>query len=155
MNKITHYPPNKYQSFLSWKIGIGILVMSMSMDRAQTPDYAIMDINQLGLTVWNNGMLGNQWQLLEGQIEPSCQYQLNPELLTNQIEHFSHAGVWIGGIVNGQHRVSTSIIDGVYEQGQEGIEFAGNSDILIRSADMSSPYYRVPRTLVYSPMELC
>ena len=59
-------------------------------------------VGQLGLTVTNFGVLGNGWNKINGRILPSCQYKQNTEILRDQIEHFSYAGLWIGGVVNGQ-----------------------------------------------------
>ncbi len=69
-------------------------------------------VGQLGLTITNFGILGNGWNRMEdGSINPSCVYKQNTEVLRDQIEHFSYAGLWIGGLVNGQRRVSLQIID--------------------------------------------
>ena len=76
-------------------------------------------VGQLGLTVTNFGVLGNGWNKIDGRILPSCQYKQNTEILRDQVEHFSYAGLWVGGIVNGQRRVSSAIVDGVFESGQE------------------------------------
>ena len=89
-------------------------------------------VGQLGLTVTNFGVLGNGWNKINGRILPSCQYKQNTEILRDQVEHFSYAGLWIGGVVNGQRLVSTAIVDGVFESGQEGFELfaADNIDII-------------------------
>ena len=71
-------------------------------------------VGQLGLTVTNFGVLGNGWNKINGRILPSCQYKQNTEILRDQVEHFSYAGLWIGGVVNGQRLVSTAIVDGVF-----------------------------------------
>ena len=91
-------------------------------------------VGQLGLTVTNFGVLGNGWNKIDGRILPSCQYKQNTEILRDQVEHFSYAGLWIGGIVNGQRRVSTAIVDGVFESGQEGFEFSAVKNIDIESS---------------------
>ncbi len=91
-------------------------------------------VGQLGLTVTNFGVLGNGWNQIDGHILPSCQYKQHTEILREQIEHFSFSGLWIGGLVNGERRVSTSIVDGVFESGQEGFEFFANSNISIMSS---------------------
>ena len=89
-------------------------------------------VGQLGLTVTNFGVLGNGWNKINGRILPSCQYKQNTEILRDQVEHFSYAGLWIGGVVNGQRLVSTAIVDGVFESGQEGFELfaADNIDVI-------------------------
>ncbi len=85
-------------------------------------------VGQLGLAVTNFGVLGNGWNKIDGRIQPSCMYKQKTEILREQVEHFSYAGLWIGGKVNGERRVSTAIVDGVFESGQEGFEFFANSD---------------------------
>ena len=91
-------------------------------------------VGQLGLTVTNFGVLGNGWNKIDGRILPSCQYKQNTEILRDQVEHFSYAGLWVGGIVNGQRRVSSAIVDGVFESGQEGFEFSAVENIDIESS---------------------
>ena len=69
-------------------------------------------VGNLGLTITNFGIIGNGWNLMEdGSIHPSCQYKQQTEIAREQVEHFSYAGLWVGGIVNGERRVSTSIVD--------------------------------------------
>ena len=96
-------------------------------------------VGQLGLTVTNFGILGNGWNLMEdGSIHPSCQYKQHTETLREQVEHFSYVGLWIGGIVNGQRRVSTAIVDGVFEAGDEGFELFADSPITMQSSIAST-----------------
>ena len=95
-------------------------------------------VGQLGMGVTNFGVLGNGWNKIDGRIQPSCMYKQNTEILREQVEHFSYAGLWIGGKVNGERRVSTAIVDGVFESGQEGFEFFADSDIQIRSSISST-----------------
>jgi len=95
-------------------------------------------VGQLGLAVTNFGVLGNGWNKIDGRIQPSCMYKQKTEILREQVEHFSYAGLWIGGKVNGERRVSTAIVDGVFESGQEGFEFFANSDFEIRSSISST-----------------
>jgi len=96
-------------------------------------------VGNLGLTITNFGILGNGWSRMEdGSIHPSCQYKQQTEILREQIEHFSYAGLWVGGIVNGERRVSTSIVDGVFESGSEGFEFFAKAPIKIQSSISST-----------------
>ena len=74
----------------------------------------------------------------DGSIHPSCQYRQQTEIAREQIEHFSYAGLWVGGIVNGERRVSTSIVDGVFESGSEGFELFAETPILIQSSISST-----------------
>lgn len=107
-------------------------------------------VGQLGMTVTNFGILGNGWNPIDGKIQPSCQYKQHTDILRENVEHFSFAGLWIGGIVNGQRRVSTSIVDGVFESGQEGFEFFANSDVTIRSSIASTSQDSMAQ--YYSPL---
>tara|TARA_B100000287_G_scaffold65271_1_gene56777 strand:+ start:1544 stop:3676 length:2133 start_codon:yes stop_codon:yes gene_type:complete len=96
-------------------------------------------VGNLGLTVTNFGILGNGWNRMEdGSIHPSCQFKQQTEIVREQIEHFSYAGLWVGGIVNGERRVSTSIVDGVFESGSEGFEFFATNPITIQSSISST-----------------
>ena len=96
-------------------------------------------VGQLGLTITNFGILGNGWNRMEdGSIHPSCQYKQYTETKREQVEHFSYAGLWVGGIVNGQRRVSTAIVDGVFESGDEGFELFAETQIKIRSSISST-----------------
>ena len=95
-------------------------------------------VGQLGLAVTNFGVLGNGWNKIDGRIQPSCEYKQKTEILREQVEHFSYAGLWIGGKVNGERRVSTAIVDGVFESGQEGFEYFANSGVKIRSSISST-----------------
>ena len=91
-------------------------------------------VSQLGLTITNFGILGNGWNKQDNKILPSCQYKQHTEILREQVEHFSYAGLWIGGIVDGEKRVSTAIVDGVFESGQEGFEFIEQSGEIGRAS---------------------
>ena len=96
-------------------------------------------VGNLGLTITNFGILGNGWNRMEdGSIHPSCQYKQQTEIAREQVEHFSYAGLWVGGVVNGERRVSTAIVDGVFESGNEGFELFAESPILIQSSISST-----------------
>ena len=96
-------------------------------------------VGQLGLTITNFGILGNGWNRMEdGSIHPSSQYKQHTETLREQVEHFSYAGLWVGGIVNGQRRVSTAIVDGVFEAGDEGFELFADTPITMQSSIAST-----------------
>jgi len=96
-------------------------------------------VGNLGMTITNYGILGNGWNRMEdGSIHPSCEYKQHTEIGREQIEHFSYAALWVGGIVNGQRRVSTAIVDGVFDSGDEGFELFAESPITIRSSISST-----------------
>ncbi len=98
-------------------------------------------VNQLGIAVTNFGLLGNGYNKIDGEIRPSCQYKQNTLIAREQVEHFSNSGLWVGGIINGQPRVSTAIVDGVFESGSEGFEFLPLKPIIEKSSVTTSPVY--------------
>ena len=108
-------------------------------------------VGQLGMTVTNFGVLGNGWikHPVTGHEYPSCQYKQHTEVLREQVEYFSYAGLWIGGIVNGQRRVSTAIVDGVFEAGDEGFEYFAVSGMGIKSSISSTS--EDPMAQYYNP----
>ena len=115
---------------LFYIIIVGIVLPYSIMAQSVSDVYdKYTSVGQLGLTVTNFGVLGNGWNKIDGRILPSCQYKQNTEILRDQVEHFSYAGLWVGGIVNGQRRVSSAIVDGVFESGQEGFEFSAVKNI--------------------------
>lgn len=96
-------------------------------------------VGQLGLTVTNFGVLGEGYN---NPNQPSCMYKQYPDNLKEQIEHMSYGGLWIGGKINGEKRVSTAIVDGVFDYGSAGFEFTDNGDsISERSSIPTSPVY--------------
>ena len=106
-------------------------------------------VGQLGMTVTNFGILGNGWNKINGEILPSCQYKQHTEVRREQVDYFSYAGLWIGGIVNGQRRVSTAIVDGEFEAGDEGFEFFATSGMGIKSSIFSTS--EDPMAQYYNP----
>lgn len=108
-------------------------------------------VGDLALTVTNFGIIGEGYNNPD---QPSCLYRFHSELETERVEHFSYAGLWIGGKVNNNPLVSTAIIDGVFpESDEEGFEFttsANKSDtISIRSSYSSNR--DSPLARYYSP----
>ncbi len=103
-------------------LGIAIAKDSRSNHRQISSDdsYHYHNVGNLGLTVTNFGLLGHGYNDAE---KPSSQHKLRSNLLEEQVEHFSYAGVWIGGIKNGQKYVSTGIYDGVFTYDDGGLEF--------------------------------
>ena len=131
------------------KLIVFILVFSNFILAQQREPYQIQiasdeydkftSVGNLGMTITNFGILGNGWNRMEdGSIHPSCQYKQQTQIAREQIEHFSYCGLWIGGIVDGQRRVSTAIVDGVFEAGNEGFELFANSQINIQSSISST-----------------
>ena len=100
------------------------------------------NVGNLGLTVTNYGVIGEGYN---NEDQPSCMYKLHTDNKKDQIEHLSYGGLWVGGISgeDGNPRVSTAIVDGVFEAGEEGFEFTNSSE--------ASDTIRTRSTLVTSP----
>ncbi|MBT7829525.1 MAG: hypothetical protein HN708_04570, partial [Candidatus Marinimicrobia bacterium] len=103
---------------------------SRSLGKASIRDYDNYTFaGQIGMTVTNYGILGEGYNSCE---QPSCRYKLYSEYLQEQIEHFSYAGLWIGGIKNNLPIVSSAIIDGFvsdeYGSRPAGREFTSSAD---------------------------
>ncbi len=102
------------------------------------------DVGNLGLTVTNYGVLGEGYNNPD---QPSCMYKLYANNPREQVEHMSFGGLWIGGRggPSGGVHVSTAIVDGVFEAGEEGFEFTNTASegdtIQIRSSIVTSPYF--------------
>ena len=127
---------NDYHSALFILLVVYVTSLPAQIDNDVYDKYT--SVGQLGLAVTNFGVLGNGWNKIDGKIQPSCQYKQKTEILREQVEHFSYAGLWIGGIVGNERRVSTAIVDGVFDSGQEGFEFFANSGVEIRSSISST-----------------
>lgn len=88
--------------------------------------------SQIGMTVTNYGILGEGYNTC---VQPSCRYKLYSEYKQEQVEHFSYAGLWIGGIKNNKSLVSSAIVDGFvsdeYGTRPAGREFTSSSDSVI------------------------
>jgi len=106
------------------------------------------NVGNLGMTVTNYGLLGQGYQPAL-QDQPSCVYRYQSRLEKEQVEHFSYAGLWFGGIggMNGEQKtmVSTAIVDGVFEYGEAGFEFTNSADaddiVLERSSIVTSALF--------------
>ncbi len=107
---------------------------------ASVTDYVhYTTVGQLGLTVTNFGLLGEGYNNPD---QPSCMYKQYPDNIKEQVEHMSYGGLWIGGKIHGEKRVSTAIVDGVFDYGSEGFEFTDNGDsVQERSSIPTSPVY--------------
>jgi hypothetical protein len=125
------------------------LFSAPNLNKRTVDDYRhFHDVGNIGLTVTNYGLFG-QGYLEALQDQPSCVYKYHSHLEKERIEHFSYAGLWIGGIggMNGENEtlVSTAIVDGVFEYGEAGFEFTNSADegdtIKERSSIVTSPFY--------------
>ncbi len=86
-------------------------------------------VGNLGLTITNFGVLGQGYNNPD---QPSCMYKLRTTLTKEQVEHFSYAGIWIGGVKDGQVHVTTAVYDGVFAPDQGGWEFTSSAQRTIR-----------------------
>jgi hypothetical protein len=54
----------------------------------------------------------------------------------------SYGGLWVGGKLNGEKRVTTAVVDGVFNYGSVGFEFTDNGDSVFEHSSIpSSPLY--------------
>ncbi|MBC7382516.1 MAG: hypothetical protein H7296_05895 [Bacteroidia bacterium] len=98
---------------------------------------------RIGLSVNNYGTFGRPTVRSNTQGPPSMSFPRG-----SGIEHLFEAGVWIGALVNGQVRVSTSSVDASsgYSTGGSGFEFTQLSTIKERSKLSSSSNYSASAT---------
>lgn len=120
-----------------------------SLTKLQIDDYRhFHDVGNVGLTITNYGLLGQGYQTAL-QDQPSCMYKYKSRFEKERIEHFSYAGLWIGGIggIHGEQEtlVSTAIVDGVFDYGEAGFEFTNSASlsdtVRVRSSIVTSPYF--------------
>lgn len=93
-------------------------VLALTAARAEDTYDLYTSVGEIGLTITNFGVIGHGYNR-EGQ--PSCLYKQYSELDFEQVEHFSYGGLWVGGLVDGEARVSTAVMDGTF--GGEGWEW--------------------------------
>lgn len=116
--------------------------LSLSKTTNSVADYVhYTTVGQLGLTVTNFGIIGEGYNNPD---QPSCMYKQYPDNLKEQVEHMSYGGLWVGGMVNGEKRVTTAVVDGVFDYGAAGFEFTDNGDSIIERSS-------IPTSKVYSP----
>jgi hypothetical protein len=104
-------------------------------------------IGQVGMTVTNYGVIGQGYTKTAAPQQPSCLYKLHSERASERVEHFSFGGLWVGARKGGVERVSTAIVDGVFDYGEEGLEFTTSEDpadtVVERSSIRTSPKFDV------------
>lgn len=93
-------------------------VLALAVARAEDDYNKYTSVGEIGLTITNFGVIGHGYNI-EGQ--PSCLYKQYSNLDFEQVEHFSYGGLWVGGLVDGEARVSTAVMDGTF--GGEGWEW--------------------------------
>jgi len=116
-----------------------VMLSGLSAENSVIDKVHYTTVGQLGLTVTNYGVLGENYKNPD---QPSCMYKQYFDNIREQIEHMSHGGLWVGGKLNGEKRVSTAVIDGVYNYGEYGFEFTDNGDSVLECSSIpSSPLY--------------
>lgn len=114
----------------------------------RTDDYwHYSSVGNLGLTVTNFGILGQGYKYAN---QPSCMYKLRTNLPKEQCEHFSYAGIWVGGQKNGQNYVSTAIYDGVFGPEDGGWEFTSSAQLEIKDGPIFRHLAAVDRRFDFS-----
>ncbi|MEA3285850.1 MAG: hypothetical protein U9Q77_00550 [Candidatus Marinimicrobia bacterium] len=113
------------------------------LKKAEIDDYDNYTIvGEMGLTVTNFGIIGEGWNNPD---QPSCRYkQYGTD--REMVELMSYGGLWIGGIpvIGGTDqlpRVSTAIVDGAFDYGEDGFEFttsAATGDTIQTRSSISS-----------------
>jgi hypothetical protein len=125
---------NRYKSVI-------ILVLSLCLNQvwAQVPAQSrFTTTGRLGLSINNFGTYGRPTVRSNTQGPPSMAFPRG-----SGIEHLFEAGIWIGALVDGQVRVSTSSVDASsgYSTGGSGFEFTQLSTIKERSKLPNSSSY--------------
>jgi len=128
---------------------IQFCLFGQELEKPLVDDYShYLNAGNVGLTVTNYGLFG-QGYLTALRDQPSCQYKYHSSLEKEQIEHFSYAGLWFGGIggMNGEQTrlVSTAIVDGAFDYEDVGFEFTNSADetdiVRERSSIVTSPLF--------------
>lgn len=98
-------------------------------------DFKSTNVGRIGLTINNFGTIGRPTVRSNSLGPPSMSFPRG-----SGIEHLFEAGIWIGALVDGQVRVSTSSVDASsgYVTGASGFEFTQLSTIRERSKLTSS-----------------
>ncbi|OYU94913.1 MAG: hypothetical protein CFE21_14640 [Bacteroidetes bacterium B1(2017)] len=111
----------------------------MKMGFAQVPSQSrYTNAGRIGLSINNYGTYGRPTVRSNTQGPPSMAFPRG-----SGVEHLFESGIWIGALVNGQVRVSTSSVDASsgYSTGGSGFEFTQLSSIKERSKLPSSASY--------------
>jgi len=112
--------------------------------QAQTFNEKVTTESNVAMTINSLGIIGNSFNGSYTQGKPSCKY---PRL--SDIEHLFNGGLWIGGIKNGETRVSTGAYDSGtgYTVGGSNYEFVApfgaimqERSSLLSKQDLYSPY---------------
>lgn len=118
-----------------------LILISATLSAQYKVQLKATNIGNIGVSIQNNGVLGNAFSTAFQAGSPSLEYPIG-----SGIEHIFEAGLWIGGKVNSDIRVSTSAQgedSNGYGAGDQGYEFTVDStytSIEERSSLTTSPY---------------
>ncbi len=92
------------------------------------------NIGNIGVTITNFGLVGNGYDANQ----PSCEYPIG-----TGSELMARGGLWVGALKDGVPRASTAVIDGSFDAGDSGFEFAAllSEGITERSTIETSRYF--------------
>ncbi len=118
-------------------LSITVTAFYLPLDIQDDVNNKYTNVGNIALTVTNYGTIGNGFAAFPTQ--PSCQYPIG-----SGIENLFVGGIWIGGVKDGDIRVSTAAVDVSSLSRTEGFEFtnAPGSGITERSSLQTSPNYR-------------
>lgn len=92
-------------------IAFCLSLLTLSAGRALDDFNTYTSVGEIGLTITNFGVIGHGYNIED---QPSCLFKQYSELDFEQVEHFSYGGLWVGGVVDGEARVSTGVMDGTF-----------------------------------------
>ncbi len=116
-----------------------LLVIGVGSTQAQVPAQSrYTNVGRIGLSINNYGTYGRPTVRSNTQGPPSMAFPRG-----SGVEHLFESGLWIGAMVDGQIRVSTSSVDASsgYSTGGNGFEFSPLTSIKERSKLPSSSSY--------------
>jgi hypothetical protein len=124
---------------LSLSLCLMVLTTVQALDEFNT----YTSVGEIGLTITNFGVIGHGYNI-EGQ--PSCLYKQYSELDFEQVEHFSYGGLWVGGVVDGEARVTTGVMDGTFA----GRGWEWNNIGIPADADPTDPAYAIQQQSTFT-----
>src|SRR5690554_4717914 len=103
--------------------GIALSLLSIQLNAQQVFERVAVDVSNLGISFTNVGTIGNPNISSVPTGAPSMEYPKN-----SGNEHLFEAGIWLGAVVDGQVRVSSSAVTNSagYSTGSAGFEFTND-----------------------------
>lgn len=114
---------------------LGLILLSTQVSAQQVFERVAVDVSNLGISFTNVGTIGNPSISRIPTGTPSMEYPKN-----SGTEHLFEAGIWLGAIVDGQTRVSTSAVatSSGYSTGATGFEFTNNGQTFGRRSSLQT-----------------